>query len=139
MGKLVAEVCMLREGVCMLARMVAWHARGRAGGSVLCDRTLEKLSVNIPAGKWEVGTLSSPLTHSLPCLVASTSQHCLCRSQLAFGVMFSFVAGMMVYISIRELLPTALRYDPKDSCATACAFWGMAVMAASLLLFKAKE
>jgi hypothetical protein len=28
MGKLVAEVCMLREGVCMVARMVAWHARG---------------------------------------------------------------------------------------------------------------
>jgi zinc transporter ZupT len=50
--------------------------------------------------------------------------------------MFSFVAGMMVYISIRELLPTALRYDPKDSCVTACAFWGMAVMAASLLLFE---
>jgi zinc transporter ZupT len=58
------------------------------------------------------------------------------RSSLAFGVMFSFVAGMMVYISIRELLPTAVRYDPKDTCATACAFWGMAIMAASLLLFE---
>jgi zinc transporter ZupT len=46
---------------------------------------------------------------------------------------------VQVYISIRELLPTALRYDPDDSCATACAFWGMAIMASSLLLFKAKE
>lgn len=62
-----------------------------------------------------------------------------CRSQLAFGIIFAFVAGMMVYISIRELLPTAIRYDPKDSCATACAFWGMAIMAASLLLFKVNE
>jgi ZIP family zinc transporter len=54
-------------------------------------------------------------------------------------VLFGYVAGMMIYISLRELLPTALRYDPADACVTAAAFWGMAVMAASLLLFKANE
>lgn len=54
-------------------------------------------------------------------------------------MLFAFVAGMMIYISLRELLPTALRYDPQDSCATACAFWGMAIMASSLLLFRAQE
>ncbi|EFN53619.1 expressed protein [Chlorella variabilis] len=43
--------------------------------------------------------------------------------------------GMMVYISIKELIPTALRYDPKDSLATSCVVAGMVVMAASLLLF----
>ena len=53
-----------------------------------------------------------------------------------FGLVFGVVAGMMVYISIRELLPTALRYDPSDRYATLGFFFGSAVMAASLLLFK---
>ncbi|GBF88162.1 zinc transporter [Raphidocelis subcapitata] len=58
-------------------------------------------------------------------------------SPLVFGVVFAVVAGMMVYISIRELLPTALRYDPEDRYATLSFWGGAAVMAASLLLFKA--
>jgi ZIP family zinc transporter len=57
-------------------------------------------------------------------------------SDLAYAIMFGIVAGMMVFISIRELLPTALRYDPKDRFATAGFMLGMAVMAASLLLFQ---
>eukprot|EP00882_Tetradesmus_deserticola_P003764 GHRQ01003979.1.p1 GENE.GHRQ01003979.1~~GHRQ01003979.1.p1 ORF type:complete len:417 (+),score=139.42 GHRQ01003979.1:220-1470(+) len=57
-------------------------------------------------------------------------------SPIAFAVMFGFVAGMMVYISLRELLPTALRYDPEDKAVTGCCVLGMAVMASSLLLFK---
>ncbi|KAF6263885.1 zinc permease family [Scenedesmus sp. NREL 46B-D3] len=57
-------------------------------------------------------------------------------SPIAFAVMFGFVAGMMVYISVRELLPTALRYDPQDKAVTGCCILGMAVMASSLLLFK---
>jgi len=44
-------------------------------------------------------------------------------------------AGMMVYISVRELIPTALRYDPQDSVATACVVAGMVVMGLSLVLF----
>jgi zinc transporter ZupT len=43
----------------------------------------------------------------------------------------------MVYIAICELLPTALRYDLEDRYATASFWGGAAVMAASLLLFKA--
>jgi ZIP family zinc transporter len=54
---------------------------------------------------------------------------------VGFGVIFALVAGMMVYISIKELLPTALKYDPRDTVATTCAVVGMVVMAASLLLF----
>lgn len=42
---------------------------------------------------------------------------------------------MMVYISIKELIPTALRYDPQDSVASTCVVAGMVVMAGSLLLF----
>ena len=56
---------------------------------------------------------------------------------LAYAVLFGLVAGIMVYISVRELIPTALMYDPEDKYVTWSVFVGMAVMAASLLLFNA--
>ena len=56
-------------------------------------------------------------------------------TSLAFAIVFALVAGMMVYISIKELIPMALRYDPKDKWSTNCVVLGMAVMAGSLLLF----
>jgi ZIP family zinc transporter len=56
-------------------------------------------------------------------------------TSLAFAIVFALVAGMMVYIAIKELIPMGLRYDPKDSVTTNCVILGMVVMAASLLLF----
>ena len=58
------------------------------------------------------------------------------ESSLAYGVLFGLVAGMMVYISLRELLPTAHRYDPSDRFVTIGAVTGMLAMALSLCLFK---
>jgi len=55
----------------------------------------------------------------------------------AFAVLFGLVSGMMVAIVIREILPTAHRYDPKDKYATPMVFTGMLVMALSLVLFVA--
>lgn len=76
---------------------------------------------------------AEPLGGLLAYAVLSGSE----MSPLTFAVLFGFVAGMMVFISLRELLPTALRYDPSDAYATSACFGGMAVMAASLLLFAA--
>ncbi len=45
------------------------------------------------------------------------------------------VAGMMVIISTKELLPTAHRYDPDDTVVTYSYIGGMCVMALSLVLF----
>mmetsp|Transcript_35415 Transcript_35415/g.100278 ORF Transcript_35415/g.100278 Transcript_35415/m.100278 type:complete len:350 (+) Transcript_35415:381-1430(+) len=56
---------------------------------------------------------------------------------LTYAVLFGMVGGMMVYISLRELLPMALKYDPEDKVVTASLFAGMVVMAASLLVFTA--
>lgn len=58
-------------------------------------------------------------------------------SYTLYGALFGLVAGMMVIISVKELLPTAQRYDPEDSVATVCFIVGMAVMALSLILFVA--
>jgi ZIP family zinc transporter len=56
-------------------------------------------------------------------------------SHSVYGVMFSFVAGMMVVIAVRELIPTAHRYDPTDTVVTYSFMIGMAIMALSLVLF----
>lgn len=55
---------------------------------------------------------------------------------VVYGVLFGLVGGMMVYISLKELLPTAHRYDPTDKVTSICLVAGMAVMAISLVLFE---
>jgi ZIP family zinc transporter len=53
-----------------------------------------------------------------------------------FGVVFSMVGGMMVFIVAHELLPSAHRYLPdRTGMVTACVVIGMFVMAISLVLF----
>jgi zinc transporter ZupT len=56
-------------------------------------------------------------------------------SQTIYGILFGVVAGMMVVITVRELLPTAHFYDPEDTVVTYSFICGMIVMAASLVLF----
>jgi zinc transporter, ZIP family len=55
-------------------------------------------------------------------------------SDQLFGCMFAMVAGIMVFISLDELLPTAREYG-EPHLATYGLVAGMAVMAVSLLLF----
>ncbi len=51
-----------------------------------------------------------------------------------FGILFGFIAGIMVFISIEELLPMAREYE--KSKATIVGFvLGMIIMAISLILF----
>ncbi|CAM9701082.1 unnamed protein product [Ectocarpus sp. 4 AP-2014] len=56
-------------------------------------------------------------------------------SELVYGLLFGVVAGMMVNITIHELIPTAVRYDPTDKVTTNSIMAGMALMALSLSLF----
>ncbi|RHY96691.1 hypothetical protein DYB35_013583, partial [Aphanomyces astaci] len=51
------------------------------------------------------------------------------------GVMFGIVTGMMVTISIKELIPTAIKYWSQGSIVTVAIFGGMLIMATSLILF----
>jgi len=55
----------------------------------------------------------------------------------SFGIVFAAVAGIMVYISLDELLPTAEEYG-KHHIVILGLISGMAVMAISLLLFMVK-
>ena len=55
---------------------------------------------------------------------------------LVYGISFGFIAGMMVFISLKELLPTAYRFDrTKGQLVSSCLVVGMLVMAISLILF----
>lgn len=56
-------------------------------------------------------------------------------SEAVYGIMFGLVGGMMVMISLKELLPTAYRYDPADTVVTNSLIFGMLVISASLVLF----
>lgn len=55
-------------------------------------------------------------------------------NEVAFGLLFAFVAGIMVFISLDELLPTAEKYG-EHHIAVYGLIVGMVVMALSLLLF----
>jgi zinc transporter, ZIP family len=57
-------------------------------------------------------------------------------SDTVYAALFGLVAGMMVVISIRELLPTAHFYDPDDTVVTNSFIGGMVVIALSLVLFQ---
>ena len=57
-------------------------------------------------------------------------------TQNTYGILFGIVSGMMVMISVRELLPTAHFYDPQDTVVTYSYIAGMVVMALSLVLFQ---
>ena len=51
-----------------------------------------------------------------------------------FGVFFGFVAGMMVFIAVDELLPAAQRYQTDKHQSIYGLLAGMAMVAVSLLL-----
>jgi len=55
-------------------------------------------------------------------------------NELTFGILFAGVAGIMVYISLDELLPTAEKYG-EHHIAIMGVISGMVVMALSLILF----
>lgn len=57
-------------------------------------------------------------------------------SDTAYAVLFGLVGGMMVMISMTELLPTAHVYDREDTVVTYSFIFGMAVMALSLCLLQ---
>ena len=59
----------------------------------------------------------------------------LVKCDNVYGILFGIVAGMMVVITIDELLPRAVAYDPKNIVTTYAFILGMFIIAASLMLF----
>mmetsp|Transcript_26173 Transcript_26173/g.44636 ORF Transcript_26173/g.44636 Transcript_26173/m.44636 type:complete len:410 (+) Transcript_26173:155-1384(+) len=76
-----------------------------------------------------IAGLSEPLAALLGWLVLASA-----LSQEACGIIFGLGSGIMVFISMKELIPTAHRYDPEDTVVTNSILVGMSVMALSLVL-----
>ena len=53
-----------------------------------------------------------------------------------YAIFYGLTAGIMLHISFKKLLPTALKYDPNNSYTSYSFFAGMAVMATSLIAFR---
>jgi zinc transporter ZupT len=79
------------------------------------------------------GMFVFPAPWKLSCL--GSCQLSSSESPCCAGVLFGLVGGIMTWIAIKELLPTAYRYDPTDTVATCGCIASMAVMALSLVLF----
>jgi len=102
----------------------------------------EGMAVSLPVfeatkSRWKailLGTASG-LTEPLGGLVGYLVIMETGMSDLSYAILFGMVAGMMVYISVEELLPLALRYDIGNKYATKAFYLGMAIMALSLVLF----
>eukprot|EP01067_Filipodium_phascolosomae_P006010 Filipodium_phascolosomae@DN4190_c0_g1_i1.p1 len=59
------------------------------------------------------------------------------NNPLAFALIFGICAGMMVYVSVQSLMAQALKYDPDNKISGTTFFFGVIVMAASLVLLHA--
>eukprot|EP00735_Rhodelphis_limneticus_P014305 TRINITY_DN8309_c0_g1::TRINITY_DN8309_c0_g1_i1::g.10233::m.10233 TRINITY_DN8309_c0_g1::TRINITY_DN8309_c0_g1_i1::g.10233 ORF type:complete len:385 (-),score=79.25,sp/A8ZVV7/ZUPT_DESOH/32.48/7e-37,Zip/PF02535.17/4.1e-34,Zip/PF02535.17/1.1e+03,MS_channel/PF00924.13/0.44 TRINITY_DN8309_c0_g1_i1:369-1457(-) len=55
------------------------------------------------------------------------------------GILFSLVAGMLVFISLRSLLPTALRSHDSEGFVIICMVIGMVLVAGTLLIFEMED
>jgi len=75
--------------------------------------------------------LSEPVAALLGWLVLANAV-----SDDIYAILFGLVSGMMVIISLKELIPTAHRYDPEDTVVTYSLIGGMVIIALSLVLFK---
>jgi ZIP family zinc transporter len=75
--------------------------------------------------------LTEPIGGAIGWLILANTTEDL--HQLVYAVLFGLVAGMMTYISFKELIPTAYTYD-RDIVPSSL-FSGMFVMGISLVLF----
>ena len=55
---------------------------------------------------------------------------------LAYGFIFGLVGGMMVIVALKDLLPTARKFDKHGMVITGFFILGMFIMAASLIIFE---
>lgn len=80
---------------------------------------------------WGLGSgLAEPLAALLGWLVLAPFM-----TTTVYAILDVLIAGLMVAISVKELLPTAHRYDPKDSVVTFSYIAGMMIMGLSLIFF----
>lgn len=55
-------------------------------------------------------------------------------SNFVYGAMYGFVAGIMIIVTLQELLPNSLEYDPDDKITTKTMVIGMGIVALLMII-----
>ena len=90
---------------------------------------------NATGSRWKafgmglIPTLAQPLAGLFTYLVLRRSQ-----SDALYGTLYGFVAGLLTMTCVKEIMPAANKYDPKDSVVTYGFICGMFLMSAALIL-----
>jgi len=129
------------EGLATFAAALADPALGVSTAIAIAIHNIpEGISVSVPiyyatGSKKRAFLLSflSGLSEPIGALIGYTLLQAF-FSEIVFGVLFASVGGIMVFISLDELLPTAKEYG-EGHVAIYGLISGMALMALSLLLF----
>lgn len=121
-----------------IATFVATLADARVGATlavaIIIHNIPEGLSVAAPiyyatGSKWKafawsaLSGIAEPFAGFLAWLALANT-----LTYVTYAILFGAVAGIMVIISLHELLPTAHRYDPSNRVTTASFIFGMMVM-----------
>jgi len=124
--------------VTFLAALAEWKVGVATAFAIAIHNIPEGISISIPyyyasQSRWKAFTLAflSGLAEPVGALIGWAILGDVWGHEI-FGLMFGITAGIMVFISFRELLPLARRNDPEDKVTTIMIFLGMFVMDISL-------
>mmetsp|Transcript_4196 Transcript_4196/g.6208 ORF Transcript_4196/g.6208 Transcript_4196/m.6208 type:complete len:403 (+) Transcript_4196:119-1327(+) len=90
---------------------------------------------NATGSRWKafgmglIPTFAQPLAGLIAYLALRGSQ-----SDALYGTLYGFVAGLLTMTCVKEILPAANKYDPKDGVVTYGFICGMFLMSAALIL-----
>jgi len=129
------------EGIAtFLAAVADWRVGVATAFAIAMHNIPEGISISVPyyyasGSRWKAFALAflSGVAEPIGALVGWGILGSI-WGHAVFGVMFGLTAGIMVYVSLMELLPLARKNDPKEKVTTIMIIAGMTVMDTSLLI-----
>merc|ERR1719447_99030 len=131
--------------VTFLAAVADWEGGVATAFAIAIHNIPEGISIAVPyyyasESRWKAFALAflSGMAEPIGALIGWAILNDI-WGDAAFGAMFGLTAGIMVYISFRQLLPLARKNDPSDKVTTLMVFVGFFVMDLSLLIVAEEE
>jgi len=128
--------------VAFLAAVADWEVGVVTAFAIAVHNIPEGISIAVPyyyasESRWKAFLVSflSGLAELFGALIGWAILDDIWGSEV-FGALFALTAGIMVYISIAELMPLARTNDPEDKVTTICFFLGMLTIEVSLVIEK---
>jgi len=129
------------EGVAtFLAAVANWRVGVATAFAIAMHNIPEGISISVPyyyasESRWKAFALASLSGVAEPIgAIVGWGMLGSIWGHTVFGVMFGITAGVMVYISLIEILPLARKHDPEEKITATMIIVGMIVMDVSLLV-----